>query len=143
MGRLMAIDYGKKRVGVAVSDPLQIIANGLTTVASGDIYKFLSDYMSREKVDVIVIGLPKTMKNEESESMKYIKPFVEGLKKRFPDVLIEMYDERFTSVLAHRAMLDGGLKKMDRRNKALVDEISATIILQSYMESKRNKMFLD
>ena len=141
MGRLMAIDYGKKRVGVAVSDPLQIIANGLTTVASGDIYKFLSDYMSREKVDVIVIGLPKTMKNEESESMKYIKPFVEGLKKRFPDVLIEMYDERFTSVLAHRAMLDGGLKKMDRRNKALVDEISATIILQSYMESKRNKMF--
>lgn len=138
MGRLMAIDYGKKRVGVAVSDPSQIIANGLTTVASSEIFKFLTDYLSKEVVDVIVVGLPKTMQNEESESMKYIKPFVEGLKKRFPNISVEMHDERFTSVLAHRAMLDGGLKKMDRRNKALVDEISATIILQSYMESKRN-----
>lgn len=141
MGRLMAIDYGKKRVGVAVSDPSQIIANGLTTVASGEIFKFLTDYLSKEVVDVIVVGLPKTMQNEESESMKYIKPFVEGLKKRFPNISVEMHDERFTSVLAHRAMLDGGLKKMDRRNKALVDEISATIILQSYMESKRNLGF--
>jgi putative Holliday junction resolvase len=141
MGRLMAIDYGKKRVGVAVSDPSQIIANGLTTVASGEVFKFLTDYLSKEVVDVIVVGLPKTMQNEESESMKYIKPFVEGLKKRFPNIPVEMHDERFTSVLAHRAMLDGGLKKMDRRNKALVDEISATIILQSYMEAKRNLGF--
>lgn len=139
MGRILAIDYGRKRVGIAVTDPLKIIANGLTTVKSCDVLKFLSDYLSKETVELIVVGLPKTMNNEESDSMQYIKPFVEKLKKQYPNVPIEMYDERFTSVLAHKAMLEGGLKKKERQNKALVDEISATIILQSFMESNRMK----
>lgn len=139
MGRILAIDYGRKRVGIAVTDPLKIIANGLTTVKSCDVLKFLSDYLSKEFVELIVVGLPKTMNNEESDSMQYIKPFVEKLKKQHPNVPIEMYDERFTSVLAHKAMLEGGLKKKERQNKALVDEISATIILQSFMESNRMK----
>lgn len=139
MGRILAIDYGRKRVGVAVSDPLKIIANGLATVRSCDVLKFLSDYLSKEDVELIVVGLPKTMNNDESETMQYIKPFVEKLRKQHPLVPIQMYDERFTSVLAHKAMLEGGLKKKDRQNKALVDEISATIILQSYMESERMK----
>lgn len=137
MGRILAIDYGRKRVGIAVTDPLKIIANGLTTVKSCDVLKFLSDYLSKEFVELIVVGLPKTMNNEESDSMQYIKPFVEKLKKQHPNVPVEMYDERFTSVLAHKAMLEGGLKKKERQNKALVDEISATIILQSFMESNR------
>ena len=139
MGRILAIDYGRKRVGIAVTDPLKIIANGLTTVKSCDVLKFLSDYLSKETVELIVVGLPKTMNNEESDSMQYIKPFVEKLKKQHPNVPIEMYDERFTSVLAHKAMLEGGLKKKERQNKALVDEISACIILQTYMESMRSK----
>ncbi len=139
MGRILAIDYGKKRVGVAVTDPLQIIANGLTTVSSGEILKFIVDYVSKENVEKIVVGLPKTMKGEESESMKYITPFMASLKKKLPKIPVEMFDERFTSVLAHRAIIEGGVKKMDRRNKALVDEVSATIILQSYMESQRLK----
>mgnify|MGYP003288428099 FL=1 len=139
MGRILAIDYGRKRVGIAVTDPLKIIANGLTTVKSCDVLKFLSDYLSKETVELIVVGLPKTMNNVESDSMQYIKPFVEKLKKQHPNVPIEMYDERFTSVLAHKAMLEGGLKKKERQNKALVDEISATIILQSFMESNRMK----
>lgn len=137
MGRILAIDYGRKRVGIAVTDPLKIIANGLTTIRSCEVLKFLSDYLSKENVELIVVGLPKTMKNEESDSMQYIKPFVEKLKKQHPNVPVEMYDERFTSVLAHKAMLEGGLKKKERQNKALVDEISATIILQSFMESNR------
>lgn len=141
MGRLLAIDFGRKRVGIAVTDPLQIIANGLTTVASGEVYQFLTEYLTKETVDKFVVGLPKTMQNEESESMKYIKPFVSGLRKRFPTIPVEMYDERFTSVIAHRTMLEGGLKKKDRQNKALVDEVSATIILQSYMDSKNNIKF--
>ncbi len=139
MGRILAIDYGKKRVGVAVTDPLQIIANGLTTVSSGEILKFIVDYVSKENVEKIVVGLPKTMKGEESESMKYITPFMASLRKKLPKIPVEMFDERFTSVLAHRAIIEGGVKKMDRRNKALVDEVSATIILQSYMESQRLK----
>ncbi len=141
MGRLLAIDFGRKRVGIAVTDPLQIIANGLTTVASGEVYQFLTEYLTKETVDKFIVGLPKTMQNEESESMKYIKPFVSGLRKRFPTIPVEMYDERFTSVIAHRTMLEGGLKKKDRQNKALVDEVSATIILQSYMDSKNNIKF--
>lgn len=141
MGRLLAIDYGRKRVGIAVTDPLKIVANGLKTVASGDVYEFLTEYTAKETVEKFIVGLPKTMQNEESESMKYIKPFVAGLKKRFPTIPVEMYDERFTSVIAHRVMLEGGLKKKDRQNKALVDEMSATIILQSYMESKNNLNF--
>lgn len=128
MSRILAIDYGRKRTGIAVTDPMQIIANGLTTVPTGELMDFLLDYMKREKVERIIIGHPKQMNNQDSESMKYIVPFVNRLKKVLPDVPLEMVDERFTSVLAHQAMLAGGLKKKDRQNKALVDEISATII---------------
>lgn len=137
MSRIIAIDYGRKRTGIAVSDTLQLIANGLTTVATHLLLSFLDDYLRKESVERIIIGLPKQMNNGMSENMKYIQPFVNSLKKKYPDLPVEYVDERFTSVLAHRAMLDGGLKKKDRQNKALVDEISATIILQTYLESKR------
>ncbi len=137
MSRIVAIDYGRKRTGIAVSDPMQLIANGLTTVPTHQLLKFIEDYVSRETVERILVGLPKQMNNEDSENMKNIEPFVRSLKKRFPELPVEYVDERFTSVLAHRTMLEAGLKKKDRQNKALVDEISATIILQSYLESKR------
>lgn len=133
----MAIDYGRKRSGVAVSDPLQLIANGLATVPTHRLPDFLADYVSREPVERILVGLPRQMNYEASESMRYIKPFVASLKRMLPGVPVEYADERFTSVLAHRAMLDGGLKKMARRDKALVDEISAAIILRDYLESRR------
>lgn len=137
MGRLLAIDFGQKRVGIAVSDPLQIIANGLTTVATAEIFDFLRNYTAKEKVDAFIVGLPKQMNNEESESMKYITPFVNGLRNNFKGIEVHMVDERFTSKIAQQTMLSSGLGKKDRQNKALVDQISATIILQSYMESKR------
>ena len=137
MGRILAIDYGKKRTGIAVSDTLQLIANGLTTVPTGELMSFLTDYVSREPVERIIVGLPKQMNNEASENAKRIEPFVRTLRKTMPNIPVEYVDERFTSVLAHRAMLEGGLKKKARQNKALVDEISATIILQDYLESKR------
>lgn len=137
MGRLLAIDYGKKRTGIAVTDTLQLIANGLTTVPTHELLAFILDYVSKEPVERILVGLPKQMNNEASENMKRIEPFVRSLQKKLPDVPVEYVDERFTSVLAHRAVLDAGLKKKDRQNKALVDEISATIILQSYMENRR------
>ncbi len=121
-----------------MTDPLQIIANGLTTVHSAKLIEFIVEYMSRESVERIIVGLPRQMDNSPSESMRYITPFVNRLKKVLPETPIEFFDERFTSVLAHRAMLDGGLKKKERQNKELVDEISAVIILQGYMESKRN-----
>lgn len=137
MGRLLAIDYGTKRTGIAVSDNLQIIANGLTTVPTHTLLVFLEKYMQTEIVDCIILGLPKKMNNEESENMKYIRVLHKKLQEKFPNLSIEFYDERFTSRMAHQAMLDVGLKKTDRQNKALVDEISATIILQDYMESLR------
>ena len=136
MSRILAIDYGKKRTGIAVTDVLQIIANGLTTVPTTELMDFIRKYVEKEPVERIIVGHPKQMNNEDSENMKRIVPFVNQLKKTFPQIPVEMYDERFTSVLAHQAMIDGGLKKKARQNKALVDEISATIILQSYMESK-------
>ena len=136
MSRILAIDYGRKRTGVAVSDAMQIIANGLTTVPTHEL-DFITGYVQKEPVERILVGLPKQMNNEASESMKYIDPFVRSLKKRLPEIPVEFVDERFTSVLAHRTMLEAGLKKKDRQNKALVDEISATIILQTYLESKR------
>lgn len=139
MSRILAIDYGKKRTGIAVTDPMQIIANGLTTVPTSQLMDFVLDYVRREVVERIIIGHPKQMNNEDSENMKRIVPFMNQLKKKLPDMPVELYDERFTSVLAHQAMLAGGLKKKDRQNKALVDEISATIILQSYLESKKYK----
>lgn len=135
MSRIMAIDYGKKRTGIAVTDPAQIIANGLTTVETNKLLGFISGYTSKESVERFVVGKPKQLNNEDSENMNRVQQFVNALRKRYPDIPIEMIDERFTSVLAHRTMIDGGLKKKARQNKALVDEISATIILQSYMES--------
>ena len=137
MSRILAIDYGRKRTGVAVSDAMQIFANGLTTVPTHELLDFITGYVQKEPVERILVGLPKQMNNEASESMKYIDPFVRSLKKRLPEIPVEFVDERFTSVLAHRTMLEAGLKKKDRQNKALVDEISATIILQTYLESKR------
>ncbi len=137
MGRILSIDYGQKRVGIAVTDPLKIIANGLTTVPSGEIFKFLAEYTSKESVELFVVGLPRKMNNEASDSMRLIEPFVRGLKNKFPSIPVQMVDERFTSVLAHQALIEGGAKKKTRQNKGLIDEISATIILQSYLESKR------
>lgn len=137
MSRILAIDYGRKRTGIAVTDPMQIIANGLTTVSTHQLMDFLLNYIKQESVERIIIGHPKQMNNEDSENMKNIIPFMNRLKKLLPDMPVELVDERFTSVLAHQAMLAGGLKKKNRQNKALVDEISATIILQSYLESKK------
>ena len=137
MSRILAIDYGKKRTGIAVTDPMQIIANGLTTVATHELVDFLMNYVQQEKVERIIVGHPRQMNYEESDNMKNIVPFLNRLKKLLPDMPVELVDERFTSVLAHQAMLVGGLKKKARQNKALVDEISATIILQSYLESKK------
>ncbi len=139
MARLLAIDYGKKRTGIAVSDTLQIIANGLTTVPSHTTIAFLKDYIAKEPVERIIIGMPRQMNYEESESMQYIKPFVKKLQKELPTIPVEYFDERFTSKMAFQTMIDGGVKKKKRQNKALVDEISATIILQGFMESQRMK----
>mgnify|MGYP003532277238 CR=1 FL=1 len=140
MSRILAIDYGKKRTGIAVTDILQIIANGLTTVPTTELMDFILKYVEKEPVERIVVGYPKQMNNEDSENMKRIVPFVNHLKKKLPHIPVEWVDERFTSVLAHQAMLDGGLRKKARQNKALVDEISATIILQSYLESKKYRL---
>ena len=137
MGRILSIDYGKKRTGIAVTDPLKIIAGGVTTVATTDLVKYLTDYIARENVERVIIGEPKQNDGTPSENMSRITPFVNRWEKLFPNIPIELYDERFTSVLAHRAMIDGGLRKQARQNKALVDEISAIIILESYLESKR------
>lgn len=139
MSRILAIDYGKKRTGIAVTDPLQIIANGLTTVPTATLMQFLKDYLQREAVERIVIGWPTQTNGEASENLQRIKQFAQQLTKQLPDMPIEFYDERFTSVLAHQAMLAGGLGQKRRRDKALVDEISATIILQSYMERQQHK----
>lgn len=139
MSRIMAIDYGKKRSGIAVTDPAQIIANGLTTVATADLLQFVRTYAQKEPVECFVVGKPLQMSGEASENGKRTSAFVKELKAAFPETPVIEHDERFTSVLAHRAMLDGGLKKTARQNKALVDEISATIILQSYMELKRQQ----
>lgn len=140
MGRILAIDYGRKRTGIAVTDTLQMIAGGLTTVPSGGLVGWLANYVSKEPVERFVVGLPKQMNNEPSENMKYVEIFVAQLKKALPDIPVEYYDERFTSVMAHRAMIDGGLKKKKRQDKGLVDEISAVIILQSYMENKKYQL---
>jgi putative Holliday junction resolvase len=138
MGRIMAIDYGRKRSGLAVTDPLQLIAGRLATVPSRDLVRYISGYMSREAVDVLIIGLPRQLNNEASENMKYVEAFVTHLKRSIPGIPVQYYDERFTSILAKKAMIEGGLKKKKRQNKALIDQISAVIILQSYLESKKN-----
>lgn len=136
MGRILAIDYGKVRTGIAVTDELQIIASGLTTVLTKELISFLNTYVQTENVDTFVIGLPKQMNNEASESEALIGPFLDKLAKKFPNILIQRVDERFTSKMALQTMIDSGLKKKQRKNKALIDEISATIILQSYLSKK-------
>ena len=137
MSRILAIDYGAKRTGVAVTDTMQIIANGLDTVATKDLFDFLKAYLDREEVELIIVGLPVQNNGGASENQKRIIPFVNRLRKLYPDIGIEYYDERFTSVLAHRTILDSGIGKKKRQDKELVDKISATIILQDYLESKR------
>ena len=136
MSRILAVDYGKKRTGLAVTDPLQIIANGLATVPTAELYDYLVKYTQTEQVELIVVGEPKQPNGEPSENLARVREFVARWRKR-QQIPVVYYDERFTSVLAHKAMLDGGLRKKARQNKALVDESSATIILQSYLESKR------
>ena len=137
MARILSIDYGRKRTGLAVTDPLQIIAGGLVTVSTSELFDWLKDYISREEVERIVIGEPLKPNGSPSENWQRVKQFVARWRKAVPQVPIELYDERFTSVLAHQAMLDGGLRKKARQDKALVDEISATIILQDYMRSRK------
>lgn len=137
MGRILAIDYGRKKTGIAVTDPLQIIANGLDTIPSAEVIAFLDKYMSTEVVDAIVLGYPTQNSGQESESMTYIRPFYNRLKNKYPQLPVEWVDERFTSKMAFQTMIDAGLKKSDRQNKELVDKISATIILQTYLEQKR------
>jgi len=136
MGRILAIDYGQKRAGIAVTDELQIIATGLTTVHVKDIFTFLEDYFKREKVDRIVVGEPKQMNNLPSDAARFIEPFVKKLAKQFPQIPVDRFDERFTSKMAHDTMLASGLGRKARQNKELVDTISATIILQSFMQSR-------
>ncbi|WP_347174673.1 Holliday junction resolvase RuvX [Polaribacter uvawellassae] len=136
MSRILAIDFGKVRTGIAVTDELQIIASGLTTVETKDLIAFLKDYTKKEKVELFLVGLPKQMDNTNSESEVLIVAFLEKLKKQFPTIPIQRVDERFTSKMAFQTMLDGGMKKKQRQNKGLIDEISATIILQSYLYNK-------
>lgn len=136
----MAIDYGRKRVGLAVTDPLKMIASRLDTVNSGQIWVYLESYFLREEVERVVVGYPRQLNNEPSESVKFIDPFLNGFRKRYPRMPLELADERFTSKMALRTMLDAGLKKSDRQNKALVDGLSATIILQSWLEQNIYKI---
>jgi len=137
LARILSVDYGKKRTGIAVTDPLQIIAGGLATVSTSELFNWLKGYISKESVESIVIGEPKQPNGQPSENLQRVQQFVARWRKEVPQVPIIYYDERFTSVLAHQAMIDGGLKKKARRDKALVDEISATIILEDYLRSKR------
>ena len=139
MGRILGIDYGRKRTGVAVTDPLKIVAVNLATVPTHTLMQFIKDYIAREQVERIVIGQPTQLNGEPSESMRYITPFVKRLRSELPDMPIVMYDERFTSTIAHQAMIDGGMKKSDRRDKSRVDAIAATIILNDYLQSIFNQ----
>jgi putative Holliday junction resolvase len=138
--RILSVDYGRKRTGLAVTDPLQIIAGGLATVSTSELFDYLKKYIEREQVERIVIGEPRQPNGEPSENLQRVQQFVNRWRKAVPEVPIELYDERFTSVLAHQAMLQGGLRKKARQNKALVDEISATILLQDYLESRKFKV---
>lgn len=137
MARILSIDYGKKRTGIAVTDPLQLIAGGLATVSTSELFDWLKGYLAKEQVERIVIGEPRQPNGQPSENLERVQQFVNRWRKAMPDVPIEYFDERFTSVLAHQAMIDGGLKKKARQDKALVDEISATIILEDYLRSRK------
>lgn len=134
MGRILAIDYGRRRTGLAVTDALRITANPLTTVETKELLPWLRSYFAKERVDVVVIGHPMQMNGEDSESMNYIRPFMGIFRKEFPEMKLVEYDERFTSVLAHRAMIDGGMRRKQRQDKAVVDKIAACIILEGYMD---------
>ena len=139
MGRILAIDYGTKRTGIAVSDPLQLIAGGLETVPTKELEQWLARYLAREEVTTIVLGKPSRMDGTPSETWRFIEPLAGRLRRAYPDKEVTFYDERLTSVIAHRTMLESGIGRMARRDKALVDKISATIILQGYMERTTNK----
>lgn len=139
MGRLLAIDYGKKRTGIAVTDCLQIVATALDTVPTHNLLQFLVDYVAREKVDKFIIGEPKQLNGEPSESTRYIRPFLDKLKKQFPDIPVVMFDERFTSAIAHRALIDAGASKSTRKEKSIIDRMAATIILNDYLQSIQHK----
>lgn len=139
MKRILAIDYGQKRVGIAVSDPLQIIATGLTTTHSKDIFTFLDDFISKESVETIVVGYPKRYNNSDSDAMRFVRPFFKKLQLRYPNIACILFDERFTSKIALQAMIIGGSKKKDRQQKETIDMISATILLQDYMNLIKNK----
>ncbi len=137
MARILSVDYGKKRTGIAVTDPLKIIAGGLATVNTSQLMEWLHNYLTHEEVELIVVGEPKQPNGQPSENLPRVMAFVRKLEREFPLIPVKLYDERFTSVLAHQAMIDGGLRRKARQDKALVDEISATIILQSYLESRK------
>ena len=137
MTRLLALDYGTKRVGIAVTDELQMIASGLCTVRTHDCMDFLKEYLSKESVSTIVMGMPKNLRNQNTDTTPYVKGFAKQIRKQFPEMKVELIDERFTSKIAFQSMIDGGLKKKARQDKALVDEVSATLILQSYMEQQK------
>jgi putative holliday junction resolvase len=139
MGRILAIDYGTKRIGLAITDPLQIFASPLNTVSPNEFDSFITDYLKSEEVDAFVIGYPVQMNNKPSESVNYINPFIKKLKNKFPEKTIHLVDERFTSKMALSAMIEGGVKKKDRQDKSLVDKISASIILQSFLDKRANK----
>ncbi len=139
MARILSIDYGRKRVGLAVTDPQQIIANRLATVPTHTIWDFLTGYFQKEAVELVIVGYPKNLNNEASEAVRYINPFLKKFQIQFPEIKLELFDERFTSKMAFQTMVDAGLKKQKRQDKALIDRISATIILQDFLEYKRNR----
>jgi putative Holliday junction resolvase len=139
MGRLLCLDYGKKRVGVAVTDTLKIIASGLETIPTHEIREYLKSYIAGEELDGLIVGYPKTLRNEPSEAVRYIDPFLKWFKKEFPAIPVALYDERFTSRMAERSLIESGVPKMARRDKSLVDKISASLILQSYMDAVKNR----
>lgn len=138
MGRILSIDYGRKRVGLAITDPERKIANGLATVHAKDIWDYLRSYTEKENVICFVVGFPRQLNNRPSQAMEYIRPFIKKLEKKYPEIPVELIDERFTSKMAFQSMIEGGVKKKARRDKALVDKISATIILQSFLEQKKD-----
>jgi len=137
MGRILSIDYGNKRVGLAVTDPLKIIATRLTTVSTNEIWGYLADYFAREEVELVLVGYPRQLNNEPSEAIRYINPFLKKFQQIYKEMPLRLMDERFSSKMAFQAMIDAGVKKMDRQNKATIDGVSATIILQSYLEEQK------
>lgn len=137
MGRILSIDYGNKRVGLAVTDPLKMIATRLTTVSSNEIWNFLADYFAREEVELVLVGYPRQLNNEPSEAIRYINPFLKKFQQIYKEMPLKLMDERFTSKMAFQTMIDAGVKKKDRQNKATIDGVSATIILQSYLEGQK------